>query len=229
MIPHMIVVAGEALIDVVVDPDGDDQRDARRLAAERRRRPRPARRARHADHPGRPRRARRPGRRSTSTAAASRSSPPPPPTGARRSPPPTSTRRDSRRYDFDLEWSLPRQELPPCRRAARRLAGHRARAGPRERARPGRAGRAPATCSSATTPTCARPSSTTATALARRAGRSGARCTLVKLSDEDAELLAPDADPDDVARSLLRRRAHRAGAAHPRAGGRHGLRRGPSR
>ena len=32
----------------------------------------------------------------------------------------------------------------------------------------------------------------------------GARCNLVKLSDEDAELLEPDSDPDDVARTLLR-------------------------
>jgi fructokinase len=31
----------------------------------------------------------------------------------------------------------------------------------------------------------------------------GARCTLVKLSDEDALLIDPAADPDDVARTLL--------------------------
>ena len=31
----------------------------------------------------------------------------------------------------------------------------------------------------------------------------GAQCTLVKLSDEDAGLLAPGTDPDDVARTLL--------------------------
>ena len=31
----------------------------------------------------------------------------------------------------------------------------------------------------------------------------GARCTLVKLSDEDAELLRPGTDPDDLARTLL--------------------------
>jgi fructokinase len=31
----------------------------------------------------------------------------------------------------------------------------------------------------------------------------GSRCTLVKLSDEDAELLDPESDPDDVARTLL--------------------------
>ena len=54
----------------------------------------------------------------------------------------------------------------------------------------------------------------------------GARCSLVKLSDEDAELLDPDADPDDVARSLLSGERTQLVAAHPRRGWCHRVHRG---
>ncbi len=89
------------------------------------------------------------------------------------------------------------------RRAARRVAGHGARARPRHRGRPGRAGlRArrvrqlrPQPARRSSSATASRPGATSQS-LADRAG-------LVKMSDEDVELLHPGADPADIARSLL--------------------------
>ena len=107
------------------------------------------------------------------------------------------------RYDFDLEWSLPRQELPPCR------ALHVGSLG--TLLEPGRD-----SVLDLVEQACARGVFVSYDANLResfmddreRAWRDvqalGARCTLVKLSDEDAELLDPDSDPDDVARTLLR-------------------------
>jgi fructokinase len=106
------------------------------------------------------------------------------------------------RYDFDLEWSLPRQQLPACRAlhvgslGTLLEPGHQSVIDLVEQA-------------------CARGVFVSYDANLREAFlddrertwrdvRSlGARCTLVKLSDEDAELLVPDSDPSDVARTLL--------------------------
>jgi fructokinase len=105
-------------------------------------------------------------------------------------------------YDFDLEWSLPRRPLPPCR------ALHVGSLG-----------------------TLLEPGRESVLDLVEQAGARdvfvsydanlrdsfiddrdrvrrqvfdlGARCSLVKLSDEAALLIEPTADPDDVARALL--------------------------
>jgi fructokinase len=105
-------------------------------------------------------------------------------------------------YDFDLEWNLPSQELPPCH------ALHVGSLG--TVLEPGRA-----SVLDLVEQACARDAFVSFDANLResfvddraRTRRQvlelGARCTLVKLSDEDADLLAPGADPDDFARSLL--------------------------
>jgi fructokinase len=106
-------------------------------------------------------------------------------------------------YTFDLDWSLPRQELPPCR------ALHVGSLG--TLLEPGRD-----SVLDLVEQACAREVFVSYDANLResflddreRAWRDvrslGARCTLVKLSDEDAELLAPESSPEDVARTLLR-------------------------
>jgi fructokinase len=106
------------------------------------------------------------------------------------------------RYDFDLEWSLPRQDLPPCK------ALHVGSLG--TLLEPGRE-----SVLDLVEQACAREAFVSYDANLRESFMDdrehtwrdvqslGARCTLVKLSDEDAELLDPDSDPDDVARTLL--------------------------
>lgn len=106
------------------------------------------------------------------------------------------------RYEFDLEWTLPGQELPPCRALHVGSLGTLLEPG-RESVR------------DLVEQACAREVFVSYDANLResflddreRAWRDvqslGSRCTLVKLSDEDAELLQPDSDPDDVARFLL--------------------------
>lgn len=105
-------------------------------------------------------------------------------------------------YDFDIEWSLPRQELPPCHALHVGSLGTLLEPG----------------CQSVrdlVEQACARELFVSFDANLRasfvddreKAWESvrslGARCTLVKLSDEDADLLEPGQDPDDVARTLL--------------------------
>jgi fructokinase len=106
------------------------------------------------------------------------------------------------RYHFDLEWTLPRQQLPACR------ALHVGSLG--TLLEPGRD-----SVLDLVEQACAREVFVSYDANLReaflddreRAWRDvrslGARCTLVKLSDEDADLLDPDSGPDDVARTLL--------------------------
>ena len=83
----------------------------------------------------------------------------------------------------------------------------------------------PRRASSATTPTCASPSSTTATASGARSSSSRPRCTLVKLSDEDAAAARPGDRPRRRRPRPARRRAHPARPAHPRRRRRHGVHR----
>jgi fructokinase len=106
-------------------------------------------------------------------------------------------------YDFDLEWSLPRQELPPCR------ALHVGSLG--TVLEPGResvidlveqaVGREVFVSYDANLRPAFVDDREQTWADVRELG---ARCTLVKLSDEDAALLDPASDPGDVARTLLR-------------------------
>jgi fructokinase len=104
-------------------------------------------------------------------------------------------------YEFDLDWSLPRQELPPCH------ALHVGSLG--TLLEPGRH-----SVRDLVEQACARDLVVTYDANLRASfvedrDRTwaevrdlGARCTLVKLSDEDADLLQPGVDPDEVARTL---------------------------
>ena len=105
-------------------------------------------------------------------------------------------------YDFDLEWSLPRQPLPPCH------ALHVGSLG--TVLEPGRESvldlvdQARARELFVSYDANLRDSFVDDRARTRRQVEDlAARCTLVKLSDEDAALLEPDADPAEFARTLL--------------------------
>ncbi len=105
-------------------------------------------------------------------------------------------------YEFDIDWSLPRQELPPCH------ALHVGSLG--TLLEPGRD-----SVLDLVEQACARDGFVSYDAnlrdsfvedrdrVRRQVLELAARCTLVKLSDEDADLLDPGADPDDFARQLL--------------------------
>jgi fructokinase len=105
-------------------------------------------------------------------------------------------------YEFDLAWTLPRQQLPPCD------ALHVGSLG--TVLEPGResvldlvrqaVAREVVTTYDANLRETFLGDRETALAQVRELG---ALCTLVKLSDEDAELLDPSTSPDDLARSLL--------------------------
>lgn len=105
-------------------------------------------------------------------------------------------------YDFDLDWSLPRQELPPCR------ALHVGSLG--TVLEPGRhsvvdlVDQAVARDVLVSLDLNVRETFVPDAAEAWSAARDlAARCTVVKLSDEDATVLAPGTDADDVAGELL--------------------------
>jgi fructokinase len=107
------------------------------------------------------------------------------------------------RYEFDLEWSLPRQELPPS------LALHVGSLG--TALEPGRDSVLDLVEQAVARDVFISYDANLREPFVEDRERTwqevrslGARCTLVKLSDEDAELLAPGLDPDDVARTLLR-------------------------
>ncbi len=197
----MIVIAGEALIDVVVDHDGDSSESPGgsplNVAVGLARLEAPATLISQVGHDER-------GGLLVQHVTAS---------GAEVVAVPTSTGRTSvatahldangvASYEFDLDWSLPRQELPPC------LALHVGSLG--TVLEPG--------CASVrdlVEQACARETFVSFDANLResfiddrdRTARAvkdlAARCSLVKLSDEDADLLQPGVDPDDVARELL--------------------------
>ena len=105
-------------------------------------------------------------------------------------------------YDFDLEWDLPRQELP---------VGQALHVGSLGTVlEPGRGSvvdlteQARARDLFVSYDVNLRDSFVQdAVGTYRDVRALGARCTLVKLSDEDAELLDPAVDPDEVARTLL--------------------------
>jgi fructokinase len=106
------------------------------------------------------------------------------------------------RYEFDLEWSLPRQELPPS------VALHVGSLG--TALEPGRESVLDLVEQAVTRDVFISYDANLREPFVEDRERTwqevrslGARCTLVKLSDEDAELLAPGVDPDEVARTLL--------------------------
>ena len=106
------------------------------------------------------------------------------------------------RYDFELEWNLPRQPLPPCR------ALHVGSLG--TLLEPGRDSvldlveQAVARDAFVSYDANLRESFVDDRDRTRRQVHElAARCSLVKLSDEDALLMDPVADPDDLARGLL--------------------------
>jgi fructokinase len=197
----MIVVAGEALIDVVVDRDGDSSEtpggSPLNVAVGLSRLDVPTTLISQVGHDER-------GGLVVQHVTGS---------GAEIVAVPTSTGRTSvatahldeggaASYDFDLEWSLPRQELPPCQ------ALHVGSLG--TLLEPGRhsvldlveqaGGRGTFVSYDANL----RESFVEDRHRTRRQVEElGALCSLVKLSDEDADLLAPGADPDEFARSLL--------------------------
>lgn len=105
-------------------------------------------------------------------------------------------------YDFDLEWSLPRQELPAC------LALHVGSLG--TVLEPGRESVVDLVEQAVSRGTFVSFDANLRESFVDDRDRAwhqvreiGARSTLVKLSDEDAALLDPGSDPDEVARTLL--------------------------
>jgi len=105
-------------------------------------------------------------------------------------------------YDFDLEWSLPRQELPPCDGVHVGSLG--------TVLEPGRESvldlveQARARGLLVSLDVNVRPAFLPDVEEGwRRTRELAARCPLVKLSDEDALALRPDAGADDTARALL--------------------------
>jgi fructokinase len=197
----MIVVAGEALIDVVVDHDGDSSEtpggSPLNVAVGLGRLDVPATlisQVGHDEHGG----------LVVQHVTGS---------GAEIVAVPTSTGRTSiatahlddggaARYDFDIDWSLPRQELPRCH------ALHVGSLG--TLLEPGRdsvldlVDQAGARDTFVSYDANLRDSFVDDRELTRRQVLElAARCTLVKLSDEDADLLDPGSDPDDFARTLL--------------------------
>jgi fructokinase len=105
-------------------------------------------------------------------------------------------------YEFDLEWTLPRQELPACH------ALHVGSLG--TLLEPGREAVLDLVQQAVAREVFVSYDANLREAfvddrdrLQRQVRELAAKCSLVKLSDEDALLIDPGADPDDVARSLL--------------------------
>jgi fructokinase len=106
------------------------------------------------------------------------------------------------RYDFDLDWSLPTQELPPCQ------ALHVGSLG--TVLEPGRASVLDLVTQAVGRDLLVSYDVNVRESFVPDVARAwaetqdlAARCGLVKLSDEDAEVLAPGQHPDDTARRLL--------------------------
>jgi fructokinase len=198
----VIVVAGEALIDVVVDADGDTSEtpggSPLNVAVGLARLGVPATLISQVGHDER-------GGLVVQHVTASEAEIVAVPTDSGRTSVATAhlDQTGAARYEFDLDWSLPRQELPPCR------ALHVGSLG--TLLEPGRESvldlveQAVAREVFVSYDANLRESFMDDREQAWRDVQAlGARCTLVKLSDEDAELLEPDSDPDDVARTLVK-------------------------
>ena len=198
----MIVVAGEALIDVVVDPDGDTAEapggSPLNVAVGLARLDVPATLISQVGHDER-------GGLVVQHVTASDAEIVAVPTASGRTSVATAhlDASGAARYDFDLEWTLPRQELPACRALHVGSLGTLLEPGRRsvadlvEQA----VGRDLFVSYDANLRETFMDDREDAW---RGVQALGARCTLVKLSDEDADLLDPGSDPDDVARTLLR-------------------------
>lgn len=105
-------------------------------------------------------------------------------------------------YEFDIEWSLPRQDLPPCH------ALHVGSLG--TFLEPGRQSILDLVEQAwarevfvSYDPNLREPLVEDRDRARRQVRELAARCSLVKLSDEDAGVLAPGEPPDELARSLL--------------------------
>lgn len=197
----MIVVAGEALIDVVVDRDGDSSEtpggSPLNVAVGLSRLDVPTILITQVGHDER-------GGLVVQHVTGSGAEIVTAPTSSGRTSVATATLDDggAASYDFDLDWSLPRQELPACH------ALHVGSLG--TLLEPGRE-----SVLDLVEQACARETFVSFDANLRetfvddrdRVRREvialAARCTLVKLSDEDALVLDPATDPDDFARELL--------------------------
>ena len=201
---------------MVVDPDGDSVETPGGSPLERRGRARAARRTRHPDQPGRPRRAWRADRAARDRRASAEIVAVP--TSAGRTSVATAHLGEdgAARYDFELEWNLPRQDLPPCRALHVGLARHRPRTGSGQRARPRRAGLRTRCVRHLRRQPPRDVRRRPRAHLARGARALAARCTLVKLSDEDAELLDAGRRSRRRRPGPARRRAHPARAADAR-------------
>jgi fructokinase len=201
MAQRMVVVVGEALVDVVVDPDGDTEEtpggSPLNVAVGLSRLDVPATLITQVGHDERGGMILQHVESSGAEIVAA------PPSSGRTS---TAIARLDRagvaRYEFDLEWSLPRQELPPCQ--ALHVGSLGASLEPGRESVVDLVEQAVARDLFVSYDANLRESFVDDPERTWREVRElGSRCTLVKLSDEDADLLAGDADPDEVARTLL--------------------------
>ncbi len=197
----MIVVAGESLIDVVVDPDGDTTEtpggSPLNVAVGLARLDVPATLVSQVGHDER-------GGLVVQHVTGSGAEIVAVPTASGRTSVATAVLDDQglAAYDFDLEWNLPRRDLPPCH------ALHVGSLG--TVLEPGRDSvldlveQAVARDLFVSYDANLRESFVEDRDRTLRDVRAlAARCSLVKLSDEDAALLDPARDPDDLCRSLL--------------------------
>ncbi len=197
----MIVIAGEALVDVVLDADGDTTESPGgsplNVAVGLARLGVPATLLTQVGHDEY-------GGLVIAHVEASEAQVVPVPTSTGRTSVARATldRNGVASYDFDLDWSLPPQELPPCHGLHVGSLG--------TLLEPGRD-----SVLDLVEQACERDLFISYDANLRESfvddrdqawvdvRTLGSRCTLVKLSDEDAGLLDPDSAPDDVARALL--------------------------
>lgn len=197
----MIVVAGEALVDVVVDLDGDSSESVGgsplNVAVGLARLDVPAilvSQVGHDEHGGLV------VRHVTASGAEIEASPT---TNGRTSTATAHLDADGAAgYEFDIEWSLPRQDLPPCH--ALHVGSLGTVLGP---GRESVLDLVEQACGRGVfvsyDPNLREGFVDDRDRARRQVEELAARCSLVKLSHEDAGLLAPGAPPEELARSLL--------------------------